>query len=366
MDELKELLALIPEMINGFRDSVPGVIFFGFVLPKLNELYKYIHSRRSKYIVVPIKDENGSKSVTWEMVLELYKSFFPLGAWLLTILIITFLIFVLRMSYDMNILYLIILLVGLLLISRVVHKLKKRIFSKTQIMIMLFLIIFYAVIMLVCFSGGNVAVIRSTILLCALLTHFGVDYCVINRNLLEKYMYTSVKILKLVRVILAVLFVIFLGINMLTETMMLSALAVNAYFIIWIVLCIVEWIILEVKGRGEWVEFQVVLIDDNIFTKKKIEKMNSNKVKVALDNGNEKIVDTQEIKYIQYSLKNVPIKKEIGKVVCFLYDGSMIEYHTKKIIDDNWIRFYTIHKDRCDIILMNSKLVKIIHSEVLL
>lgn len=363
MNEVKELLILILESIDKFRNSILGSMFLG-ILPALGTFFKFIYLKWSKFIILPFRDEKDSKDDTLGMLVELYKSFLPLVVWFGTIAILMFVLFLLKVAYSGNESYIFIFLVVLLLVSREISKLKNNKISKVQIFELLFLVDLYIGVMLIYFAGENEKAINVIISLCSLFSYLAIEYSLKDSAFLKKYVYYTIKLLRIIRITMASMFIILYGMNLKADKLILSEITINIYFTVWVVLCIGEWIILEIKDTSKFVEFQVSLEDENIFTKKGIEQLNSNKVKVILNNGNERIVDNREIKYIQYSLKNFSAKKGTGKVFCFLYDGSIIQYHNKKIIDDNWIRFYTIHRDRCDIILMNSKLVKKIHFEI--
>jgi len=136
------------------------------------------------------------------------------------------------------------------------------------------------------------------------------------------------------------------------------------FFVVYTALCCIE----SKMNNNIKVEFKIYMKqnEDIEVTQKAIYQYEYNKVKYILVDGRTKIVDGDEIQFINYTIKNTiwsTIKNVIGKtkrknVTCLLENNDLLNFDGYEFISDLWIRFYKLNKNESEVKVINSKRVK--------
>ncbi len=136
------------------------------------------------------------------------------------------------------------------------------------------------------------------------------------------------------------------------------------FVVVYTALCYIE----NKKINSIKVEFKIYKRQDEDVeaTQTAIYQYEYNKVKYTLDNGCTKIIDSNEILSINYTIKNTiwgTVKNVIGKskkanVTCWLENDDSLNFDGYNFINDLWVRFYKLNENEREIEIINSKNVK--------
>lgn len=358
--------------MNEFKNGLFYIIITGMVVPVLKFFMwvkAFIDSKISKYILLPIKDESNKDEVLWffGVFTEIYKSLLPI--FIILGIAYTFLFFANALNFA-NGISVVISYVGmflLLLFTRLIKRVRGSLSRKVHFLMGLLLVDIYVLFMLVNFGNNNGICVFVIMWIMSWVTYIMLAHFTQNEVFIKKYMFKEVGIwplgLKIVRTVMALSFLSFVWIEMMYDKKFLFGTVAVWFFVIWFVLCIGEWAIIEIKDRSTVVDISVFLNDKVIVTRKRIEQINENKIKLLLEDGCERVVECDIINSIQYCLKNYFLKSAIRNVVCILNDGSTREYQGYKYLGNKWVRLHRVHEDRCEIVLMHDARVKEIRCE---
>lgn len=138
------------------------------------------------------------------------------------------------------------------------------------------------------------------------------------------------------------------------------------YIIIFMLLCCIE----DKINNNIKVKFEIDMGQDVEVTQKTIYQYEYDKVKYTLANGCTKIIDSNEIKSINYMIKNTAwtnvwnsVKSVIGKskmvnVTCLLENDDVLNFDGYNFMKDLWVIFYKLNENEKEIKIINSKRVK--------
>lgn len=134
---------------------------------------------------------------------------------------------------------------------------------------------------------------------------------------------------------------------------------VNMYFFYsWLILCLIENIISTVKmNDAPWIEFQINLKNGKVNTKNAIYQYQCNKVKYSFEDSSIEIINDNQIKSIEYTIKNY-INTKKRTVVCILKTKEKINFDGCKFIKDSWVSFYNIDDKGKHIKVINMNRIK--------
>lgn len=359
-------------IVNSFNEFRNGLLWFvisSFVIPLVKGIFKFVYSRNRKYILLPIKDESNKDEALWVLGVwaEAYKFLLPMFIIWSMAYVLLFFVNAVNLTQETNILIyfegmLILVFYAMLIKCDDWNSLGKEHFFMT-----LLLVDIYILLILARFGGRSETLLYVMMWVISLITYVGVDYCSLNEVLIKKYKRKGVCKcalgLKIVRTSLALLFLSFIWIDMLYGKQILYGKVVIGFCIIWFALCIIEWIVVEVMDKSSLIEVKVLLGDEIVVTKERIEQINENKIRLFWREDCERIVDSGMIKSIQYCLKKYRLKSATHKVVCIRNDGTSEEYQGCKYVSDKWVRFHRTFVDRCEITLVHDDVIKEIRCE---
>lgn len=138
------------------------------------------------------------------------------------------------------------------------------------------------------------------------------------------------------------------------------------FFALWVILCYIETMV----NNSKKVKFTINKIHGIEITQKAIYQYECNKVKYTLDAGCTKIVDSEEIKSIDYiirykirkmiwdKIKNFIRRREKVIVTCLLKNNDMLNFDGYNFTKDLWVSFYKLNGNKREVKIINSKIIK--------
>ena len=161
------------------------------------------------------------------------------------------------------------------------------------------------------------------------------------------------EVLRLLRVFLATFYIIYVFCYSVNTNVEINHRRNTEFFCLWTLLCFIENIILAKKYSSNLrVQYVICMTNGYDLGKSKIYQYKGNKVKYISYDKSTKVIDDDEILFINYDLKGFfPWKRK--NVSCYLKNGGILEFDGYSFIQDSWVSFYKI-KD-------NIKFIKIIN-----
>lgn len=368
MNSAMEVLLYGNEQFDRLQKGILFLIIVPFMLKVFVWFVSGIRSHSKKIIVDTMRDEN-LKQVgvdSFWMLIESYRFILPVAVFLLMDYIVLFFADGLGCSLSQRVTLSFLVLISLVMLSRFLCRKERNVFGKYHRLMVLFLGDVYILFMLVFFGGDSKVAVYTILPVVVVVTYVEVIWSIQDMPLLKKYIYKSVRIMKWIREVSAVLFLLYILAGMIVQNVGPLTYVGTIYIVFWLALCFIEHMIIEMRDIAVWVKYKVVLSGEEIYTRKKVIQYNCDKVKIIPECGGKRIVDAEEIEYIEYTLENCSVKKNKYRVVCIQRDGETKEYDRFKYSNEDWIRLYENYMDGCIVRVVEDKRIKEIREEVIL
>lgn len=364
MEKISELSRTVIENLDGLRNSICWFILITFIWPILKWVLRSLGVYFNKIILVTVKDISNKdecrKSLC--MLLSSYKFLLPLVIYGITILGFGIFLKCFLLIFVKDICVTLLVITTLLLLCSVLRiDLGKIAFNKWQVLMLLIVFNIFVFVMITTY-GLNVnnvnhadKIIYLWIAILTIVNYILANYSCIKKLLLIKW--RNMKWLKLIKEVCLFAILLHLLVYILQGKMQSFNFVMIMYFVIWMSLCVMEWI-LENYDKSVAVTVEVVLPNEVIFTREKIVQYKPSKLKVICDKGRTRVIDNKEISHIKYYLKNYNVKKKNHKVLCITYDSVCKEYQGYKYFGDNWVAFHRINEEICEVVLVPDRCIK--------
>lgn len=364
VDKVIDLISVVNEYLDVFKNNILLSIIIPFIGSMIKRGVDFLRVYFSKIILGTVRDINskGERRKSFFMLLNSYKFLLPLVIWWGTLFLFSALLMCFQLAYENNTGIMLIVLLSLLILCTGLRcQLGKKCLGKVQMLMLLMLFNIYSFFMVISYSIhiNSVNYLDKFIyIVLAMMTT--INYGALNGRCIRKILLEKnnrIKCLKLIKEVCLVTFLFGLLVNMIQGAELPLGIEMNIYFIIWITICVIEWIV-DANDKSTAVGVEVALLKENVFTKNKIVQYKPNKIKVICENGSTKIVDNKEVKHIKYYLYTDGMKKVTKKVLYIPYSGTSEEYHDYKYLSSEWVLFCRYSEKTCEVVLVPDRCVK--------
>lgn len=323
-------------------------------------------------ILNPINELEDKEAMPIEFLIEFAKMTIPIIVLLMTVYICLFWVNYDGLKDNMKGYFLILTEINSCILCELIRtknqsKIYRMLFEITNVVLLNFFVLEYVVEYGVLHGIEKMLVLMTIICVCSFITIEWIFF--VNRNDDGNRSKWSVLIWA-GRVICGSVYMIVLFYFTTSDALKICGKKASLLFVIvYAALCYIE----NKKNNSIKVEFKIYKRQDEDVevTQKAIYQYEYDKVKYALDNGCTKIIDSDEILSINYTIKNTiwdTVKNVIGKskkanVTCWLENDDSLDFDGYNFINDLWVRFYTLNENEREIEIINSKKVKKIITE---
>lgn len=176
-----------------------------------------------------------------------------------------------------------------------------------------------------------------------------------KKDFYKHYKNIHVRIIRLIRYILGCGCIIYIFLK-------LKIIETNIIFVVWMLLCLIEYIIVNGNEDNKYVDIIIHTIDGEKITKDKIIQYEGDKIKYKLTTGAEEIVNVNIVQNITYCQKHLLTKEKAGNkpILCFLNDdaNSILEFQYYRMLDDTWVYFSNRDGRKRDAFIINTNKIK--------
>jgi len=170
-------------------------------------------------------------------------------------------------------------------------------------------------------------------------------------------------LIKGVRLFCGLVYIVVLFYFTTSESLAMYGKIATVFFgIVWLVLCYIEAKI----NNSIKVDFKIDTGQDVEVTQKTIYQYECDKVKYILTNGCTKIINSDEIQSISYTIKNtiwdtirnVSGRSRMANVTCLLENNDVLNFDGYNFTKDLWVSFYKLNGNKREVKIINSKIIK--------